>query len=78
MRNRIKQLEEENKTQQQTLTSEEKDKIKMLEESLIRTTLDKVSLWSTELKTLTFVLKTSTSMETVCDENTKQYKSHDA
>ena len=47
MRNRITQLEEKNRGKQQTLTSEEYDKIRNLEESLIRATLEKVSFWST-------------------------------
>ena len=38
MRNQIKHLEEENRKKQQTLTSEDKDKVKMLEKSLIRVT----------------------------------------
>ena len=45
MRNIINQLEEGNKKKQQT--SEDNDKIRNLEESLIRATLDKVSFWST-------------------------------
>ena len=51
MRNQIKQLEEENRKKQQTLTSADYDKITMLEQSLISATLDKVSFWSTEIFT---------------------------
>ena len=43
MRNKIKQLEEENKRSQQIVIGKDKDKIKVLEESLIRATLEKVS-----------------------------------
>ena len=43
MRNRITRLEEENREKHQTLTSEDNDKIRNLEESLIRATLEKVS-----------------------------------
>ena len=42
MRKKIKQLEEENKRSQQIVIGKDKDKIKVLEESLIRATLEKV------------------------------------
>ena len=42
MQNKIKQLEEQHKNKHQTVTNEEKEKIRELEESLIRATLDKV------------------------------------
>ena len=42
MRNKIKLLEEQYIRKQQALTSEDRDKMKDLEESLIRATLDKV------------------------------------
>ena len=43
MRKKIKQLEEEIKRSQQIVIGKDKDKIKVLEESLIRATLEKVS-----------------------------------
>ena len=42
MRNKIKQLEEENDAKQQIFTTEDKNRIRELEDSLIRTMLQKV------------------------------------
>ena len=43
MRHKIKQLEEENDAKQQTLTTENKNRIRELEDSLVKVMRDKVS-----------------------------------
>ena len=48
LRNKIKLMEEENRTKEQSLSSKDADKISMLEELVIRETLDKVRYRSTE------------------------------
>ena len=53
----ITKLEEENKIKERTFTNEDNDKIRMLEESLIRATLDKVSIYLSDKLKKSHILK---------------------